>query len=135
MSATDAKPVPYDRIAYAKRGSMTLYAHKCPACNSMGYTRQKLHSFESAVNCEDCDGAGWLNINPHLPTTAPPGTVEKSVVLQVRYAHGLDPWNPDDETSRADENDWHPLRPIGEGHSTHGNPHEAHDLIGTGDDW
>jgi hypothetical protein len=27
MSATDAKPVPYDTIAYAKRGNVTLYGH------------------------------------------------------------------------------------------------------------
>jgi len=135
MSATDARPITLDTIAYAKRGNLTLYAHKCKACNSMGYVRQKLHSFESAIACSDCDGAGWTNINAAMPTIAPPGTVEKSVVLQVRYARGLDPWNPDDETSRADENNWHPLRPIGEGHSTHGNPHEAHDLIDSGSDW
>jgi len=75
MSATDARPVPYDRIAYAKRGNMTL------------------------------------------------------------YAHGLDPWNPDDETSRAEESNWHPLKPVGEGQNTNGHPHVAHDIFDSGSEW
>lgn len=135
MSATDARPVPYDRIAYAKRGNMTLFAHKCPACNSMGYSRQKIHSFESAVHCETCNGDEWTNINAAMPTIAPPGSVEKSVVLQVRYSRGLEPWHPEDEKSMAADGDWHWLKPVGAGQDTHGHPHEAHDIFDSGDDW
>lgn len=87
-----------DRIVWGHHNGDLLYANRCRTCRGLGIIwiivhRRKLGPIKQSQQCTKCRALGWKGINPKQPTIAPPGTVEKSAVMQVRYHSGHDLWN------------------------------------------
>jgi hypothetical protein len=84
MQIDDGKP---------RSSQVTHYrAVKSTAPGPNEVTRTYRHRSEPAHSVVDFAG----QINPWLPTTAPPGSKLKAAVLAARYAAGAPLWHPDD---------------------------------------
>ena len=92
-----------DLIVWSRKKGFIRIAARCGVCG--GYGRLYVQSVE-VDDCAHCHGLGWFGIDPKLPVTAQPGSVERIAMMSVRYASGVRLWNqhdrPEDErTARS----------------------------------
>lgn len=69
---------------------------RCPECEGRGVEGTK-DGNSGGMPCENCEGVGYLNVNPHGPFSWPRdlsavGFAIRAVVRVVRYRAGLDLW-------------------------------------------
>lgn len=117
-------PEARERILYSRVGG-PQWADLCEHCRGLGfsyvlgrrnaYGTRKPMQVRDRVPCAPCLGVGWLGIDPTLPTCAPPGSFERTVVYQARDTLGHSEQgvcHPDDAdlTAWNDPNHiWQPL--------------------------
>ncbi len=82
-----------DTIVWRTDRNGSLQASRCTACNGVGRNHAGSRVGE---NCMQCDGLGWFGMDPEMPISAQPGSIEKIVMLSVRYRSGLPLWNKND---------------------------------------
>lgn len=107
-------PACRDHVLYSRHGG-DRYADRCQHCGGLGLRYSRVMSGESPDDCDQCGGIGWTGIDPTLPTCAPPGSFERTIVYQARCLmghaeHGLS-W-PEDAGNEAwtdAEHEWQPL--------------------------
>ncbi len=75
------------------------YAKRCLACGGMGQTFRKTRYGKASkegtkeVICEPCNAIGFFGIDPHIATTAMPGSYLKQAVLAARYRLVVELWD------------------------------------------
>ncbi len=73
---------------------MVVKARFCKACNGKGWQPEDQHQ---RTYCRTCGGVGDYTIDPNKPTSHPPGSNEKVLVMGARYRAGLPLDNPGDK--------------------------------------
>ena len=79
-------------------------ADRCERCQGHGELQfiSPRDAGSSIDTCPDCQGVGWLGIDPYLPTNARPGSVEKLAVLVARQTARCKLWHALDNTEPPD---------------------------------
>jgi hypothetical protein len=117
-------PIARERILYSRVGG-PQWAEICHECRGLGfnYVLPRRRSTKGGTwvktqerrHCEACRHVGWHGIDPTLPTCAPPGSFERTVVYQARDTLGhseLGLCHPEDAGPTAwndPDHDWQPL--------------------------
>lgn len=75
---------------------------QCPRCRGWYFDE------EGSTICGHCV-AGYVGGNPSLPTTHPPGSWEKCIVMAMRYESGLEVYHPEDNPvpEKQCKQNWH----------------------------
>lgn len=107
MDEQDLAPTIFE---YAELDGERLTGQLCTACQARGRHCEKIQpGLHNVVPCLACAGAGCLDVIPELPTIAPPGSMEKVIVMGARYEAGLPIFDRDDETTMRPGN-WRIIR-------------------------
>ena len=90
---------------YAEQDGERITAKLCLECQARGFRSEELKPGHWVLcDCEGCNATGAIGVDPTLPCIAPPGSMEKVLVLAARYRAGLPVWNPHDEKTQRPGN-------------------------------
>lgn len=86
------------QFEYAEHEGLRLTGTLCAPCQARGFRSKELKPGHWVLcDCEVCQGNGATGIDPTRACIAPPGSMEKVLLMAARYRAGLPLWNDRDE--------------------------------------